>query len=181
MVDITVEDWCESFLTCFQSLALKKRCLKDFYFHKRLFVWRPRQQAFIFEIGTYLPPTRIQVNYCPYRYSYHNRFSVNIIHCDSAGTYNGTGTYLIWELLGQVWNRQTFEPATPNILFWSVVQQCWIRFYNSSDIVGATHAHYTCLKSLMGCILSTTHYMSQYCLELLHPFPNYCQHGRNNS
>ena len=98
MVDITVEDWCESFLTCFQSLVLKKRCLKDFDFHKRLFVWLPRQQAFTFEIGTYLPPTRIQVNYCPYRYTYsdHNRFSVNIIHCDSAGTYNGTGTYLIF-------------------------------------------------------------------------------------
>ena len=100
MVDITVAEWCASFLTCFHSQKLKTRCLNDFYFYKhhfykRLFLQRPRQQAFTFEIGTYLSATRIQVNYCPYRY-HHCRFIVNIIHCDLAGTYNGSGTYLIF-------------------------------------------------------------------------------------
>ena len=116
MVDITVEDWCESFLTCFQSLVLKKRCLKDFYFHKRLFVWRPRQQAFTFEIGTYSSATRIQVNYCPYWY--HNRFSVNIIHCDSPGTYNGSGTYLIFG----------YDFLNKKLMLFRVVGSCWAKF-----------------------------------------------------
>ena len=93
MVDITVKDWCASFLTCFNSQELKKRCLKDFYFYKCRFLRRPRQEAFTFEIGTYLSATRIQVNYCPYQH-HHCCFIVNIIHCDSAGTYNGSGTYL---------------------------------------------------------------------------------------
>ena len=95
MVDITVKDWCELFLTCFQSPVLKRRCLKDFYFYSRLFLQPPRPQAFTFEIGTYISATRIQVNYCRYWY-HHYRFIVNIIHCDSAGTYNGSGTYLMF-------------------------------------------------------------------------------------
>ena len=41
---------------------------------------------------------------------------------------------------------QTFQPTTPNISFvpWSpkCTQQCWIRLHSSSNIVGATHAHY---------------------------------------
>ena len=40
----------------------------------------------------------------------------------------------------------------------SVAQQCWICLHSSSNIVGATHAHYTWspgnLRSLMGCIHS---------------------------
>ena len=145
-----MEDWCESFLTCFNSSVLQRRCLKeDFYFYKHFFSQSPKHQAFTSEIGTYLRATRIQVNYCPYPYL----FSVNIIHCDSGGRYNGSGTYLIFgydflnknlmllRVVGQSLNPQTFEPTTPNIFFRSVVQQCWIRFYSSSDIVGATHAH----------------------------------------
>ena len=181
MVDITVKDWCELFLTCFQSPVLKRRCLKDFYFYSRLFLQPPRPQAFTFEIGTYLSATRIQVNYCRYWY-HHYRFIVNIIHCDSAGTYNGSGTYLmfgydflhkklmLFRVVGSCQAKfetvKLFQSTTSNILFRSVVQQCWIRFYNSSDIVGANHAHYACLQSLMGCILSTMHCRSQYCLEL---------------
>ena len=93
MVDYkTKEDWCESFLTCFHSSVLQRRCLEDFYFYKQFFLQSPRQQAFTFETGTYLPATRIQVNYCQYPYL----FSVNIIHCDSGGRYNGSGTYLIF-------------------------------------------------------------------------------------
>ena len=157
MVDYkTKEDWCESFLTCFHSSVLQRRCLEDFYFYKQFFLQSTRQQAFTFEIGTYLPATRIQVNYCQYPYL----FSVNIIHCDSGGRYNGSGTYLIFgydflnknlmllRVVGQSLNPQTFEPTTPNIFFRSVVQQCWIRFYSSSDIVGATHVHHTWLTVL---------------------------------
>ena len=63
---------------------------------------------------------------------------------------------------------QTFEPTTPNISFvpWSpkrsaimldlfaqLFQHCW-----------GPHS----LQSLMGCILPTVHYRSQYCWELLH-------------
>ena len=93
MVDITVEDWCASFSTCFNSWKLKIRCL--LHFHTRLLFKPLRQQAFTFEIGTSLSATRIQVNYCPYR-GHPYRFIVNIIHCDSAGTYNGSGSYLIF-------------------------------------------------------------------------------------
>jgi len=37
---------------------------------------------------------------------------------------------------------QTFQPTTPNISRRSVAQQCWIRLHSSSNIDGATHAHY---------------------------------------
>ena len=75
---------------------------------------------------------------------------------------------------------QTFEPTTPNISFvpWSpkrsaimldlfaqLFQHCW-----------GPHS----LQSLMGCILPTVHYRSQYCWELLHPFAHRCQHGRKS-
>ena len=42
---------------------------------------------------------------------------------------------------------QTFQPTTLNISLFrdrrSVAQQCWICLHSSSNIVGATHAHYT--------------------------------------
>ena len=184
MVDYKAKkDWCESFSTCFQSSALQIRCLYDFSFYKRFFLQTPRQQAFTFEIGTYLSATRILVNYCPYHY----RFSVNIIHCDSGARYNGNGTYLIVVMI-----------------FWikaHVVGSCWAKFETvkrlsqqlqtfcseaSCNNVGSVSTTPLTLlgplnKCLMGCILSTMHCRSQYCLELLHPFPNNCQQGRNNS
>ena len=100
MVDTTVEDWCASLSTCFNSTKLKTRCFKHFHFYKiyfytRLLLRRPRQKPFTFEIGSSLSVKRIQVNYCPYR-DHHNRLIVNIIHCETAGTYNGSGTYLIF-------------------------------------------------------------------------------------
>ena len=155
MVDFkTKEDWCESFLTCFNSSELRRRCLEDFDFYEHFFLQSPRQQAFTFEIGTYLRATRVQVNYCQYPYL----FSVNIIRCDSGGRYNGSGTYLIFGydfliknscccvLLGVV--GPSLKPSnvlTNNSLHFvpKLVQQCGIRFYSSSDIVGATHVHYT--------------------------------------
>ena len=63
----------------------------------------------------------------------------------------------------------------------NVAQQCWIRLHGSSNIVGATHAHYHGLQRRMGCILPMMHCMSQHCWELWHPFAHYCQHVRNNS
>ena len=59
----------------------------------------------------------------------------------------------------------------------SVAQQCWIRLRNSSNIAGATHAHYAWFQRLMGCILPTMHCRSQHCWELLHPFAHHCQHA----
>ena len=117
MVDIRVKDWCELFLTCFQSPVLKRRCLKDFYFYSRLFLQPPRPQAFTFEIGTYLSATRIQVNYCRYRYR-HYRFIVNIIHCDSTGTYNGSGTYLMFG----------YDFLDKKLMLFRVVGSCWAKF-----------------------------------------------------
>jgi len=152
MVDFkTKEDWCESFLTCFHSSVLQRRCLEDFYFYKHFFLQSRRQQAFTFEISTYLPATRIQVNYCQYPYL----FSVNIIHCDSGGRYNGSGTYLILVMIFWIKNScccvllgvvgQSLKPSNvwANNSQHFVPKRCWIRFYSSSDIVGTTHVHYT--------------------------------------
>ena len=67
-----------------------------------------------------------------------------------------------------------FNQQLPTFLLFSdrrsVAQQCWIRLHSSSNIVGATHAHYAWM-----------HYGSQTCWELLHPFAHHCQHARNNS
>ena len=132
MVNVTVKDWCELFLTCFQLPIIKTRCQKDFYFYKRLFLQRPRLQAFTFEIGTYLSATRIQVKYCPYD---HYSFSVNIIHCDSGGWYNGSGTYLIF----------CYDFLNKNVMLFRVVGQSLkpsnVRANNSQHFVpkrGAT-------------------------------------------
>ena len=116
MVDYNAkDDWCESFLTCFNSSELRKRCLKDFDIYQFFFLLKSRQQAFTFEIGTYLPATRIQVNYCPYRYY---SFSVNIIHCDSGGRYNGSGTYLIFG----------YDFLNKNLMLFRVIGSCWAKF-----------------------------------------------------
>ena len=49
---------------------------------------------------------------------------------------------------------QTFQPTTPKILWFrdhgSVAQQCWIRFYSSSNIVVATHVHYAWFTKTYG-------------------------------
>ena len=89
-------------------------------------------------------------------------------------------------LLRKVWNRPNFSANNSQHFFCSrdrqnVAQQCWIRLHGSSNIVGATHAHYHGLQRRMGCILPMMHCMSQHCWELWHPFAHYCQHVRNNS
>ena len=98
--------------------------------------------------------------------------------------------YMFLRVIGsccaKVESGQTFGPATPNILlfrdreawdqktldlFAQLFQHCWGR---ARALV--THG----LQSLMGCILPTVHYRSQYCWELLHPFAYRCQHGRKS-
>ena len=80
---------------------------------------------------------------------------------------------------------QTFQPTTPNISFvpWSrsVTQQCWIRLHSSSNVVGATHAHYAWIAKTYGLYSSKMHCRSQTCWKLLHPFAHHSQHARNNS
>ena len=44
-----------------------------------------------------------------------------------------------------------------------MVQQCWISLHSSSNIVGATHVHYTWFTKSYSCILPTMHCRSQYC------------------
>ena len=83
---------------------------------------------------------------------------------------------------------QTFQPTTPNIFLFhdrrSVAQQCWIRLHSSSNIVGATHAHYAWFTKTYG--LYPSHdalrvptplptdrlptLLAQQCWELLRPF-----------
>ena len=156
MVDLTVEHWCKLFLTCFRLPIIKTRCWRDFYFYKRLFLKRPRQQAFTFEIGTYLSATRIQVKYCPYA---HYSFSVNIIRCDSGGRYNGSGTYLIFG----------YDFLNKNLMLFRVIGSCWAKFETvkllsqqlrtfcfeaSCNNVGSV---FTTLQTLLGPLTRITH------------------------
>ena len=58
-------------------------------------------------------------------------------------------------LLRKVWNRSNFfSQQLPTFLLFrdrrSVVQRCWIRLHNSSNIVGATHAHYAWFTKTYG-------------------------------
>ena len=67
-----------------------------------------------------------------------------------------------WMLLRVV--SQTLKPVKlfsqqlPTFLLFrdrrSVAQQCWIRLHNSSNIVGATHAHYAWFTKSYGLYLS---------------------------
>ena len=66
-----------------------------------------------------------------------------------------------------------FSQQLPTFLLFrdlrSVEQQCWICLHSSSNIVGATHAHYAWyLQRLMGYILPTMHCSCQHSWELLH-------------
>jgi len=93
-----------------------------------------------------------------------------------------------------------FSQQLPTFLLFcdcrSVAQQCWIRLHSSSNIVGATHAHYawftkTCglypshvalqVLTLLGVVASVCTplptrtqqlptFLAQLCWELLHPF-----------
>ena len=79
---------------------------------------------------------------------------------------------------------ELFSQQLPTFLLFrdrrNVAQRSWIRLHRSSNIVGATHAHYAWLQRLIGCILPTMHCRSQRCWELLHSFAHHYQHGHNN-
>ena len=78
-----------------------------------------------------------------------------------------------------------FSQQLPTFLLFrdrqSVAQQCWIRLHSSSNIVGATHAHYAWFTKTYGLYPLTMHCRSQHCWESLHPFAHHCQHAHNNS
>ena len=80
---------------------------------------------------------------------------------------------------------RTFEPTTPNICFvlWlpKHEQQCWIRLHGSSNIVQATHMHYTWLTKSYGLYPFLGAFGFEHCWELLHPFPHHYQQGCNCS
>jgi len=63
----------------------------------------------------------------------------------------------------------------------SVVQQCSIRCTALPNLLGPRTCITYALQSLMGFILHTMHCSSQHCCELLHPFVQHYQHGRNSS
>ena len=74
-----------------------------------------------------------------------------------------------------------FSQRLPTFLFFrdrrNVAQQCWIRLHNSSNIVGATHAHYTWITKTHGL------YPSHDALQvptLLGVVASVCRHARNN-
>ena len=80
--------------------------------------------------------------------------------------------------------------------WWSVAQQCWIHLHSSSNVVGATHAHYALFTKTYGlypshdalqvptllgvvasictplptCTQQLPTFLAQQCWELLHPF-----------
>ena len=58
------------------------------------------------------------------------------------------------------------------------IAQQWIRLHSSSNIVGATHAHYKSSPKSYGLYPS---HNALHCWEVSHPFAHNCQHGRNNS
>ena len=63
-----------------------------------------------------------------------------------------------WKLLRVVAQSlkpvKLFSPQLPTFLLFrdrrSVAQQCWIRLHSSSNIVGATHAHYAWITTTYG-------------------------------
>ena len=72
--------WCDAFRNCYGSNDLRNRCRRDFDFYFRF------PPTFTVEILSYLPHTRIQVNYvCSGRYI----FAVNVIRCNSESKLNG--------------------------------------------------------------------------------------------
>ena len=76
-----------------------------------------------------------------------------------------------------------FSQQLPTFLLFrdrrSVAQQCWICLHSSSNIVGATHAHYARITKTYG-LYSAHDALQVPNFELLHPFAHHCQDARNN-
>ena len=88
-----------------------------------------------------------------------------------------------WMLLRVVAQRlkpvKLFSQQLPTFLLFcdrrSLAQQCWIRLHSSSNIVGATRAHYACSTKTYGLnpsqdALQVPTLLAQQCWELLRPF-----------
>ena len=103
-----------------------------------------------------------------------------------------------------------FSQQLPTFLLFldrrSVAQQCWIRLHSSSNIVGATHAHYAWftktyglypsrdalqVPTLLGVVASVctplptrtqqlSTFLAQQCWELLRPFARSLRENYNN-
>ena len=82
---------------------------------------------------------------------------------------------------------QTFEPTTPNICFvpWSPKRSATMLdpsvCTTLPTLLGQRTRISHGLQWLMVCNLPMMHCSSKHCWELLHPFAQHCQHGRNNS
>ena len=72
-----------------------------------------------------------------------------------------------------------FSQQLPTVLLFRdrrrVAQQCWIRLHNSSNIVGAAHAHYAWFTKTYGLYpshdaLQVPTLLARQCWELLRPF-----------
>ena len=96
-----------------------------------------------------------------------------------------------WEFLRKVWNRLKFwANNSPTFLLFSVsrgvAQQCWICLHSFSNIVGATHAHYTWSPKCNGLYpfhdaLQIPTMLDRQCWELLRPCRQWRENGCNNS
>ena len=87
----------------------------------------------------------------------------------------------VWSCCAGFETGQTLCQQLPTFLLFrdrrSVARLCWIRLHSHAPALNL----FLEAASLKGCILPTVHCRSQYCWELLHPFANHCQHGRNSS
>ena len=94
--------------------------------------------------------------------------------------------WTLWRVVAQ--SLKPVKPFSQQLLTFllfrdrrSVAQQCWIRLHSSSNIVGATHAHYAWFTKTCGLYPSHDALQVQNVWELLHPIAHHCQHSRNNS
>ena len=78
-----------------------------------------------------------------------------------------------------------FSQQLPTFLLFrdrrSVAQQCWIRLHSSSNIVGATYAHYAWITKTYGLYSSHDALQVPNLLGVVAPFAHHCQHARHNS
>ena len=94
--------------------------------------------------------------------------------------------WMLWRVVAQSLKPvKLFSQQLPTFLLFrdrrSVAQQCWIRLHSSSNIVGATHAHYAWITKTYKLYSSHDALQVSNLLELLHPFAHHCPHARNNS
>ena len=88
---------------------------------------------------------------------------------------------VVWSFCAKFETGQTLCQQLPTSLLFrdrrSVARLCWIRLHSYAPALNMVLE----TASPKGCILPTVHCRSQHCCELLHPFANHCQRGRNSS